>query len=82
MRAVVSAAQITPPVSCHGLRHSFASLLAKNRVSLSAVAALLGHSEARMTERRSAQLAPDSLSKEPSRALPGFTIHRSGSDDS
>lgn len=49
-------------VTLHTLRHSFASKLIKNGVSLFQVSVLLGHSDPKMTQRY-AHLAPNDASK-------------------
>ncbi len=49
-------------VTIHTLRHSFASKLVKNGVSLFQVSTLLGHSDPKMTQRY-AHLAPNDASK-------------------
>ena len=51
MRAAVTAARISPPISFHGLRHSFASHAVMNGTPLFVVAQHLGHADTRMTER-------------------------------
>jgi integrase len=53
-----SAAKITPAVSFHELRHTYGSRLAMRGVSMGVIAAQLGHSDTRMTERYYAHLAP------------------------
>ncbi|WP_158322688.1 tyrosine-type recombinase/integrase [Acidisphaera rubrifaciens] len=50
-------AAITPPISFHGLRHSFASRLAMRGVPMAVIAAALGNSEA-ICARHYAHLAP------------------------
>ena len=52
------AARITPPVSFHILRHTYASHLVMAGAPLQVVAANLGHAETRMTEKHYAHLAP------------------------
>jgi integrase len=49
--AACTAAKIDPPVSFHGLRHTYASRLAMRSVPLAVIAAQLGHSDTRMVER-------------------------------
>ena len=49
-----------PDLRLHDLRHSFASFLVNNGVSLYVVQGLLGHGNSRYTQRY-AHLAPDTL---------------------
>ena len=58
MREACKAASISPPISFHILRHSHASRLARRGVPLQVIAAQLGHSSVKMTERHYAHLAP------------------------
>jgi integrase len=50
-------AKITPPVSFHGLRHTYASLAIMAGMVPMVVAANLGHSDTRMVERHYGHLA-------------------------
>jgi integrase len=59
MRAACARAQITPPISFHGLRHTWASLAAMNGVPLMVVARNLGHRDTRMVELHYGHLAPN-----------------------
>ena len=58
MGEACTAARITPAISFHVLRHTYASRLARNGVPMAVIAAQLGHSDTRMTERHYAHLAP------------------------
>jgi integrase len=58
MRAACEAAKITPAIGFHILRHTHASRLAVKGVASAVIAAQLGHSDTRMTERHYAHLAP------------------------
>jgi integrase len=51
-------AKIEPPATFHTLRHSYASALAMRGVPMGVIAAQLGHSDTRMTEKHYAHLAP------------------------
>jgi integrase len=51
-------ARISPAVSFHILRHSHGSTLAMCGVPMGVIAAQLGHSDTRMTEKHYAHLAP------------------------
>jgi integrase len=53
----VTAARISPPISFHGLRHTYASLAIMGGVPLLVVAQNLGHSDTRMVERHYGHLA-------------------------
>ncbi len=59
MREASKIAGIEPPISFHILRHTYASRLAMRGVALNVIAAQLGHSDTRMTERHYAHLAPN-----------------------
>jgi integrase len=54
----VERAKITPPISFHGLRHTYASLAVMNGVPLLVVARNLGHTDTRMVEKHYGHLAP------------------------
>lgn len=56
--AACVAANITPAISFHELRHTYASRLAMRGVPIGVIAAQLGHSDTRMTERHYAHLSP------------------------
>lgn len=58
------AAHIIPSISFHILRHTYASRLAMNGAGLQVIAAQLGHSGTRMTERHYAHLAPSFVAEE------------------
>jgi integrase len=58
MREAVKRAKITPPISFHGLRHTWASHAVMNGVPLLVVAKNLGHSDTRMVEKHYGHLAP------------------------
>lgn len=60
--AVCIAANITPAISFHELRHTYASRLAMRGVPVGVIAAQLGHSDTRMTERHYAHLSPSYVS--------------------
>jgi integrase len=56
--AACLAANITPAISFHELRHTYASRLAMRGVAMGVIAAQLGHADTRMTERHYAHLSP------------------------
>jgi integrase len=58
MRAAVKAANISPAISFHGLRHTWASLAVMNAVPLMVVAKNMGHVDTRMVEKHYGHLAP------------------------
>lgn len=51
MLAAVTRAKITPPISFHGLRHTYASLAVMGGVPLQVLARNLGHVDTRMVEK-------------------------------
>jgi integrase len=58
MRAAVKRAKISPAISFHGLRHTWASLAVMAGVPLLVVAKNLGHTDTRMVEKHYGHLAP------------------------
>lgn len=58
MRDACTAAKIEPAIGFHILRHTYASRLAMKGVPMGVIAAQLGHSDTRMTEKHYAHLAP------------------------
>jgi integrase len=58
IRAACTHARISPAVSFHALRHTWASLAAMNGVPLMVVAKNLGHADTRMVEKHYGHLAP------------------------
>jgi integrase len=58
IRAACEVAKIDPAVSFHELRHTYASRLAMKGVPMAVIAAQLGHSDTRMTERHYAHMSP------------------------
>jgi integrase len=58
MREAVSRARIKPPITFHGLRHTWASLSVMARMPLMVVAKNLGHVDTRMVEKHYGHLAP------------------------
>ena len=61
LRDACAAAKIEP-IGFHGLRHTFASRLARGSVPMSVIAAALGNSEA-ICARHYAHLSPDYVAK-------------------
>jgi len=58
MKEACKKSKISPVVSFHILRHTYASRLAMKGVPMAVIAAQLGHSDTRMTEKHYAHLAP------------------------
>lgn len=58
MKDACTIAKIEPEIRFNDLRHSYASLLASNGVSLQVIAEVLGHADTRMTSRHYAHLVP------------------------
>jgi len=58
LTAACTAAKIKPAVRFHDLRHTHGSALAMKGVPMAVIAAQLGHSDTRMTERHYAHLSP------------------------
>jgi integrase len=58
MKEAIRRANISPPISFHGLRHTWASLSIMNDVPPMVVAKNLGHANMRMVEKHYGHLAP------------------------
>ena len=58
MQRACARAKIDPPISFHGLRHTWASLSVMSGMPLMVVAKNLGHADTRMTEKHYGHLAP------------------------
>jgi integrase len=65
-------AKITPPITFHGLRHTWASHAVMNGVPLTVVAKNLGHVNTRYTEKHYGHLADDFLKKQVRQFAPKF----------
>jgi integrase len=61
LEAACKHAKIEPPATFHILRHTYASKLAMSGVPMGVIAAQLGHSDTRMTEKHYAHLSPNYL---------------------
>jgi integrase len=72
MRAACARAKITPRVSFHILRHTWASLAVMNDVQLMIVAKNLGHADTRMVERHYGHLAPSYVAEAIRKGAPIF----------
>lgn len=62
-RAAVTRAGLSADVTPHVLRHTAASWMAEERVPMSEIAAFLGHTDSRITERVYAKYSPEYLQK-------------------
>jgi integrase len=65
-------AKISPPISFHGLRHTWASLAVMNGIPLLVVAKNLGHTDTRMVEKHYGHLAPSYVADEIRKGAPRF----------
>jgi integrase len=65
-------ARIEPAATFHILRHTYASALAMRGVPMGVIAAQLGHSDTRMTEKHYAHLAPSYVAETIRAALPDY----------
>jgi integrase len=72
MADAVARAKITPAISFHGLRHSWASLAVMNGMPLMVVAKNLGHTDTRMVEKHYGHLSASYVADEIKRAAPRF----------
>jgi integrase len=70
--AASTIARLDPPATFHILRHTYASALAMKSVPMGVIAAQLGHSDTRMTERHYAHLAPSYITDTIRAALPAY----------
>ncbi len=69
-----SIAKLDPPATFHILRHTYASALAMRGVPMGVIAAQLGHSDTRMTEKHYAHLSPSYVAEAVRAALPTMGI--------
>lgn len=76
MKDACEAASIDPPISFHILRHCYGAALAAKGVPLQVIAAALGHSDTRMTERHYAHIAPSHVRDQIQKHLPKLGIRR------
>jgi integrase len=63
-------AKIDPPATFHVLRHTYASVLAMKGAPMGVIAAQLGHTDTRMTEKHYAHLAPNYIAATIRASLP------------
>jgi integrase len=69
-------AAVEPAATFHVLRHTYASSLAMKGVPMGVIAAQLGHSDTRMTEKHYAHLAPSYVADTIRAALPPLAHFR------
>jgi integrase len=72
--AASARAKIEPAATFHILRHTYASALAMRGVPMGVIAAQLGHSDTRMTEKHYAHLSPNYVAETVRAALPALGI--------
>ena len=72
MDETVARAKITPPISFHGLRHTWASHAVMNGMPLMVVARNLGHADTRMVEKHYGHLAPSYVADAVRKSAPRF----------
>jgi integrase len=72
MAEAVKRAKITPAVTFHGLRHTYASLAVMDGMPLPVLARNLGHSTTRMTELHYSHLAPSYMADTIRKHAPSF----------
>ena len=72
MRQAVQKSGIDPPISFHGLRHTYASHLVMGNVPLKVIAAILGHSDTQITEKHYTHLCPNYISETVRNKMPDF----------
>jgi integrase len=78
MAEAVQRAKITPSISFHGLRHTWASHAVMNGVPLMIVAKNLGHSDSRMVEKHYGHLEPSFIADAIRAGAPRFGTVASG----
>jgi integrase len=72
MDAACEAARISPPITFHGLRHTYASLSTMAGMPLTVLARNLGHVDTKMCERHYSHLAPNFIAEQVRAAAPRF----------
>ena len=74
MTAAVRRARISPPITFHGLRHTWASHAVMNGMPLMVVARNLGHVDTKMVEKHYGHLAPSFIADAIRAHAPRFGI--------
>jgi integrase len=77
MAGAITRAKITPEISFHGLRHTWASLSVMSGVPLMVVARNLGHVDTRMVEKHYGHLAPSYIADAIRAGAPKFGLKTS-----
>jgi integrase len=77
MRSAVRRAHIAPPITFHGLRHTWASLSIMNGVPLQVIAQNLGYADTRMVERHYGHMARSHVVDAIRAGAPRFGVARS-----
>lgn len=72
LEAACCHAHITPAISFHDLRHTYASTLAMRGIPLQVIASVLGHSDTRITHKHYAHLLPSYIADVIREHLPNF----------
>jgi integrase len=72
LEAACSTAKIIPTINFHILRHTYSSALAMRGVPLQIIAAVLGHSDTRITHKHYAHLMPSYIADVIKQNLPDF----------
>lgn len=72
MDEMVTRAKISPPITFHGLRHTWASHAVMNGMPLMVVARNLGHADTRMVEKHYGHLAPSYVADAVRSSAPRF----------
>jgi integrase len=77
MRDTCERAKIDPPISFHGLRHAYASVLVKANVPLIYIAQSLGHANTRMVETHYGHLQASHLAETIRANVPDYGFAKS-----
>lgn len=73
MRKASASARFARPVNFHQFRHTYASLLAQNGMTMRSLQELLGHADMRITVQHYAHICPERLADEVMEYLPSFS---------
>jgi integrase len=76
MLQAVKIARISPPISIHGLRHTYASLAVMAGTPLMVVAKALGHADTQMVQKHYAHLSPSYQAEQIRQGAPTFGFRR------